>query len=104
MAEHWNGGTGGKGSRPRPYSVSKEEFDNRWELAFGKKKKDTLPEYELNKSTGEVQRVEDNTGTDKNEYQDILSTEDAILDNDLEEYKRQAQEMWSDSCTTPRKK
>jgi hypothetical protein len=24
-------------------------------------------------------------------------------DAELEEYKRQAQEMWSDSCTTPRK-
>jgi hypothetical protein len=57
MAEHWNGGTGGKGSKPRPYSVSQKEFDDRWELAFGKKKKDTLPEYELNKSTGEVEKV-----------------------------------------------
>jgi hypothetical protein len=93
----------GKGSRPRPFSVSKEEFDNRFDAIFGKKKKETLPEYELNKSTGEVQRVEDNTGTDKNEYQDILSTEDAVLD-ELEEYKRQAQEMWNDSCTAQRKK
>jgi hypothetical protein len=94
----------GKGSRPRPFSVSKEEFDNRFDAIFGKKKKETLPEYELNKSTGEVQRVEDNTGTDKNEYQDILSTEDAIVDVDLEEYKRQAQDIWNDSCTAPRKK
>lgn len=93
----------GKGSRPRPFSVSKEEFDNRFDAIFGKKKKETLPEYELNKSTGEVQRVEDNTGIDKNEYQDILSTEDAVLD-ELEEYKRQAQEMWNDSCTAQRKK
>ena len=30
---------GGKGSKPRPYSVSQEEFDNRWENIFGKKKK-----------------------------------------------------------------
>jgi hypothetical protein len=93
----------GKGSRPRPFSVSKDEFDNRFDAIFGKKKKDTLPEFELNKSTGEVQRVEDNTGTDKNEYQDILSTEDTVLDA-LEEYKRQAQEIWNDSCTAPRKK
>lgn len=94
----------GKGSRPRPFSVSKDEFDNRFDAIFGKKKKETLPEFELNKSTGEVQRVEDNTGTDKNEYQDILSTEDAIVDVDLEEYKRQAQDIWNDSCTAPRKK
>ena len=31
---------GGKGSKPRPYSVSQEEFDNRWETIFGKKKKE----------------------------------------------------------------
>jgi len=36
MAEHWNGGSGGKGSKPRPYSVSKEEFDNRWDNIFKK--------------------------------------------------------------------
>lgn len=28
---------GGKGDRPRPLSVSKDEFDNRWETIFGKK-------------------------------------------------------------------
>jgi len=72
----------GKGSKPRPFSVSKDEFDNRFDAIFGKKKKETLPEFELNKSTGEVQRVEDNTGTDKNEYQDILSTEDCFDDSE----------------------
>lgn len=30
---------GGKGSSPRPFSVPKEDFDNRWEVIFGKKKK-----------------------------------------------------------------
>ena len=30
---------GGKGSKPRPFSVSQEEFDNRWENIFGKKNK-----------------------------------------------------------------
>ena len=29
----------GKGSKPRPYSVSQQEFDNRWEAIFGKKDK-----------------------------------------------------------------
>jgi hypothetical protein len=72
----------GKGSKPRPFSVSKDEFDNRFDAIFGKKKKETLPEFELNKSTGEVQRVEDNTGIDKNEYQDILSTEDCFDDSE----------------------
>jgi len=53
---------GGKGSAPRPYSVDKETFDNNWNKIFGKKK------------------VEDNTGVTQNEYQDILSTEDCMID------------------------
>ena len=47
----------GKGSRPRPFSVSKDEFDNRFDAIFGKKKKEILPKFELNKSTGEVEKV-----------------------------------------------
>ena len=54
----------GKGSRPRPFSVSKDEFDNRFDAIFGKKKKDTMPEYELNKSTGEVEKVYPNAQWD----------------------------------------
>ena len=29
---------GGKGSRPRPFSVSQQEFDNRWDAIFKKDK------------------------------------------------------------------
>ena len=29
---------GGKGSAPRPYSVTQEEYDNRWEAIFGRGK------------------------------------------------------------------
>ncbi len=72
---------GGKGSKPRPFSVDQKTFDNNWDRIFKK---------------------EDNTGTDKNDYQDVLSTEDCVVDA-LEEYKRQAQELWNDSCTSPRK-
>ena len=55
MSDQWHGG---KGSKPRPFSVSQKEFDDRWELAFGKKKPAiNLPEFELNKSTGEVEKV-----------------------------------------------
>lgn len=39
MAEHWNGGNGGKGSRPRPFSVDQKTFENNWEAIFGKKNK-----------------------------------------------------------------
>lgn len=37
MAEHWNGGNGGKGCKPRPYSVAKEEFDQKFDTIFGQK-------------------------------------------------------------------
>ena len=66
--------TGGKGDKPRPYSVDRETFSNNWDAIFK-----------------------------KNNYQDVLSTEDCAVDA-LEEYKKQAQELWSDSCTTLRKK
>jgi hypothetical protein len=44
-----------------------EQFEKNWDLIFGKKKKEILPEYELNKSTGEVQKVDhgDTTNTQK---------------------------------------
>ena len=54
---------GGKGSAPRPFSVTQHEYDNRWDAIFGR---DVKPA--------------DNTGVDKNEYQDVLSTEDCLTD------------------------
>ena len=44
-----------------------EQFEKNWDLIFGTKKKEVLPEYELNKSTGEVQKVDhgDTTNTQK---------------------------------------
>jgi hypothetical protein len=30
--------------------------------------------------------------------------EQVIMKDDLEEYRQQAQELWNDSCTSPRKK
>jgi hypothetical protein len=49
-----------------------EQFEKNWDLIFkkkkeGKKKKEVLPEYELNKSTGAVQKVDhgDTTNTQK---------------------------------------
>lgn len=49
---------GGKGSKPRPFSVDQKTFDNNWDNIFKKKK--------------EKKSV--------NDYQDILSTEDCLLD------------------------
>jgi len=52
---------GGKGSSPRPFSVSQEEYNNRWDAIFGRDIK-----------------KEDNTGVQKNEYYDIITTEEAL--------------------------
>lgn len=63
---------------------SSDMFEQGWDRIFGKKKKEelpidkewdqmkpvgkeVLPEYELNKSTGEVQKVEDGTTTSTQE-------------------------------------
>jgi hypothetical protein len=43
---------GGKGSKPRPYSVDQKTFDSNWNNIFGKKKqeeKDTQSEKEIDK-------------------------------------------------------
>ena len=40
MAEHWNGGTGGKGDKPRPYAVPLEEYDESHVRIFGDKTKE----------------------------------------------------------------
>jgi hypothetical protein len=49
---------GGKGSKPRPLSVSQKEYDTRWDAIFQRDLKDEP----------------------KNDYQDVLSTEDCVLD------------------------
>ena len=58
----------GKGSGRRPLLIQNEQLDKNWDLIFGKKKQsriDTIGqngndgdhyEYELNKSTGEVEK------------------------------------------------
>jgi hypothetical protein len=53
---------GGKGSSPRPFSVNQKTFSDNWDLIFKKK--------------------EDNTGVTKNEYYDILTTEDALAEDE----------------------
>jgi len=55
----------GKGSAPRPFS-DRPTFEENWDKIFSKKKKnvDTSPhliEYELNKSTGELERLYEGT-------------------------------------------
>jgi hypothetical protein len=40
MTNKKNGGRIGKGSRPRPLSVSKETFENNWDRIFNNAKKE----------------------------------------------------------------
>ena len=43
MSGKWHGG---KGSRPRPYSVTQQTFESNWELAFGNKENKMSPKIE----------------------------------------------------------
>lgn len=61
---------GGKGSAPRPFSVDQNTFASNWDAIFGKKK------------------VEDNTGVQKNEYYDIITTEESFEVEDPDPDKR----------------
>ena len=81
---------GGKGSKPRPFSVDQETFENNFDRIFGKTK-------------SEAKRLASLQGSGPEDYQDVLSTEDCVVDA-LDEYKKQAQELWNDSCTSIRKK
>jgi hypothetical protein len=62
MSGKWHGG---KGSRPRPYSVDQQTFESNWELAFGKNKK-TVPndsnEINLNKDR-DLENKDENAST-----------------------------------------
>jgi hypothetical protein len=47
---------GGKGSRPRPYSVSQQEYDTRWDAIFCRDLQDEKKEeYRVNK-LGQTER------------------------------------------------
>ena len=65
----------GKGSAPRPFS-DRDVYEDNWDKIFGKKKKKDsytsphLIEYELNKSTGELDRLYEGTSKPSNEQFD----------------------------------
>ena len=91
MAEHWNGGSGGKGSKPRPYAVTKDEFDQKFDTIFGKKESKYCSKCGKTHSWCQC----DNTGTDKNEYYDTLSTEDCLIESDdkITRYNEETQQV-----------
>jgi hypothetical protein len=37
---------GGKGCKPRPFSVTQEEYDNRWDLIFNREKKTEAEKFD----------------------------------------------------------
>jgi hypothetical protein len=58
-------GDGGKGSAPRPYSVTQEQFGNNWDAIFGKKKK---PDYEPDDgplTDDQLKQIQDSVKQDK---------------------------------------
>lgn len=48
---------GGKGSTPRPFSVSNEEYANRWDAIFGTDKPN--PDSEMDKPTRNNQETQE---------------------------------------------
>ena len=40
---------GGKGSSPRPYSVTQQEYDSRWDLIFGRDSNDKVRDFQFDK-------------------------------------------------------
>lgn len=40
---------GGKGSSPRPYSVTQQEYDSRWDAIFGRDKDDKVRDFQFDK-------------------------------------------------------
>ena len=60
---------GGKGSAPRPFSDIKT-YEKNFTTIFGESKLERRLRLE---------REQNNTGTDKNEYYDTLSTEDCLV-------------------------
>jgi hypothetical protein len=42
---------GGKGSKPRPFSISQQEYDNRWDNIFSRDLKEDNIATDSNKST-----------------------------------------------------
>ena len=71
----------GKGSMPRPFSVTNEEYQKRWDAIFQRDIKEIEDQKNEDEAFASISKksVVDNTGTDKDEFYDILTTEDALM-------------------------
>ena len=98
-------GDGGKGSKSRPFSVSQDEFDNRWNLIFKKDKDMQIRVKEDQTKFGTCGCGRSPTGKCIGWHG--LSEDDYLIKKnewELSEYKKQAQSLWNDSCTSERSK
>ena len=59
---------GGKGSAPRPYSVTQEEYDNRWDAIFGRNKPAT-------KESSDVEEHDEDLDEDTDDDESTEDTE-----------------------------
>jgi len=48
----------GKGSSPRPYSVTQQEYDSRWDAIFGRDKGDKERDVEFDKQVDKLEEKE----------------------------------------------
>ena len=87
---------GGKGSKPRPFSVSQDDYEARWNAIFRSEKVVSKSQAKRLATMGYV----DNTGTSKNEYYDVLTTEqsldrtaydDAVAEDEAFKYMEESQ-------------
>ena len=86
----------GKGSQARPIP-DRKTFESNFDAIFGKKKKsdDTSPhliEYELNKSTGELERLYE--GTSKPNSEQFEKNFDAIFRKPIQESIKDNEELY----------
>ena len=47
---------GGKGSKPRPYSISQEEYDKRWDAIFGRDEPEENEDTDLEQDDEETDK------------------------------------------------
>ncbi len=59
---------GGKGSKPRPLSVAQEQYDQRWDLIFGREKGQKERDKEFDKRQDALERKADNARALKLDY------------------------------------
>jgi hypothetical protein len=71
----------GKGSAPRPFSVSNEEYQKRWDAIFQRDIKEIEDQQNEDETFNDISKKQNinNTGTDKDEFYDVLTTEDALI-------------------------